>query len=109
MQKYVVDTTCKALDVAYGDAFYTQVRYILTSDPDNDTHSMLHVTADIAWAKSVMSVVRSMIVKSTFDGVEAQVGALDQAISAHLGEVPMDKGIAWARVVRNGLCICSAC
>jgi hypothetical protein len=53
---------------------------------------MLSVTADIAWARSVMAMVRSMIVRSTYEGVETQIGALDQAISAHLGETPKPPG-----------------
>jgi hypothetical protein len=83
--RYVIDTVAAALDVPYGDAFQTRVRYVLTRDPDNEGQSVLHVSADIVWTKGVMSMVRSMVVRTTLEGIEAYACALSHAVSAHLG------------------------
>ncbi|KAI1894795.1 hypothetical protein AGOR_G00119420 [Albula goreensis] len=96
---YVVDSEVITSGIPYQDYFYTVHRYCLTSV--NRHKSRLRVSSDICYRKQPWSLVKALIEKNTWSGIEEyyrhmemEVCKLETLLQSEVSVVGAGKGVA---------------
>ncbi|CAG9771072.1 unnamed protein product [Ceutorhynchus assimilis] len=77
---YAVNVETVNAGVPYADSFYVQVHYCLRKI--SETHSSMHVTGQVKFKKNVWPLVKGMIERNVFNGLEDFLGKLKEALHA---------------------------
>ncbi|KAG7216807.1 hypothetical protein INR49_001461 [Caranx melampygus] len=83
---YVVDSEVITSGIPYQDYFYTVHRYCLTSI--NKHKSRLRVSSDICYRKQPWSLVKALIEKNTWSGIEEYYRHMGEAVGADAAKTP---------------------
>uniref|UniRef100_A0A674CG61 GRAM domain containing 1A n=1 Tax=Salmo trutta TaxID=8032 RepID=A0A674CG61_SALTR len=82
---YVVDSEVITSGIPYQDYFYTVHRYCLTAI--NKNKSRLRVSSDICYKKQPWSLVKALIEKNTWSGIEDEVCKLETLLQSEVSVV----------------------
>uniref|UniRef100_A0A8K9X035 GRAM domain containing 1A n=1 Tax=Oncorhynchus mykiss TaxID=8022 RepID=A0A8K9X035_ONCMY len=94
---YVVDSEVITSGIPYQDYFYTVHRYCLTAI--NKNKSRLRVSSDICYKKQPWSLVKALIEKNTWSGIEEYY--------RHMGETDLHCSLILLLGIKK--CLCSYC
>ncbi|ENN78582.1 hypothetical protein HUJ04_008433 [Dendroctonus ponderosae] len=75
---YAVDVETVNAGIPYADSFYVTVHYCLRKV--SDTHSSIHVTGQLKFKKNIWGLVKSMIERNVWSGLEDFFSKLKEAL-----------------------------
>ncbi|KNC81533.1 hypothetical protein SARC_06160 [Sphaeroforma arctica JP610] len=80
-KKHVVLSEARTPTLPYGDYFYSQCKFCITAE--GGQKSRLRITAEVIWEKSTF--LKGYITRSTYEGIDTQLTALQHAIQKEVG------------------------
>eukprot|EP01134_Creolimax_fragrantissima_P003716 CFRG3716T1 len=81
--RQVVLTEARTPSLPYGDYFYSQCKFCITSE--GERKSRLRITVEVIWDKSTF--LKGYITRNTYEGMVTQLSELEKAIHSEVGDV----------------------